>query len=106
MKCSSLTLAVVSGLGFALGYAPSHDSAQAATRTRLEREIPALDSHSTELQDLLAADDAAQLAPTRRLNRSPAVLDLPTDRPSGENANAVLEHEHRVANEIYPATED
>ncbi len=84
-------------------------AAQASTRTRLAREttesLDVTQEGRGELQNLLADDDAARLSPTHRQNRSPAVLDLPTDRPSGENANAVLENEHRVAQEVYPAKE-
>ena len=65
--------------------------AYASTQTTLERE---------EITEAL----------TGETNRSPAVLDLPTDRPSGDNVQPYLDHEKQVRDaqasaDSYPATE-
>lgn len=65
-------------------------SALASKHTRLELDtysaMEPADIPQASLQELLA--DEGQ--------RSPAVLDLPTDRPSGESAQAILDHERTL----------
>jgi hypothetical protein len=81
--------------------------ADASTRTILEREtdaglIPA--DGRQGLRELLSTDSPLP-------GRKPAVLDLPTERPSGDSAALVLKHEREAEEaariiETYPALED